>query len=76
MVRALWHVQHEVTQLAPKVDELIFCCSGPTEEVAYFWSPYADGDAAAWDRQIEAEVAAGRLDSLGAQALRESSTDL
>jgi hypothetical protein len=32
---------------------------------------FAEYDAEAWDRQIEADVSAGRLDGLAEQALRD-----
>ncbi len=32
---------------------------------------FAERDAAEWDRQFEADVAAGRLDSLGEEALKD-----
>src|SRR5258707_14045176 len=35
------------------------------EELASFRSWFADFDAEAWDRQFEADAAAGRLDALG-----------
>jgi hypothetical protein len=41
------------------------------EELARFRSWFADFDAEAWDRQFEADVAAGRLDALGDEALRD-----
>ena len=42
-----------------------------TEELAVFRSWFAEFDAAAWDRQFEADVGAGRLDALGDEALRD-----
>lgn len=41
------------------------------EDLARFRSWFADFDAEAWDRQLEADVAAGRLDALGDEALRD-----
>ena len=38
------------------------------EELAAFRAWYAEYDAEAWDRQIEADVAAGRLDWLVQEA--------
>ena len=38
------------------------------EELAAFRSWYAEFDAEEWDRQLEADVAAGRLDWLIAEA--------
>lgn len=41
------------------------------EELARFRSWFADFDADAWDRQFEADVAAGRLDGLADEASRD-----
>jgi len=41
------------------------------QELAAFRSWFVDFDAEAWDRQFEADVAAGRLDALGDEALRD-----
>ena len=43
------------------------------QELSAFRSWFADFDAEAWDRQFEADVAAGRLDALGDAALRDLS---
>lgn len=43
------------------------------EDLTAFRSWFADFDAEAWDRQFEKDVAAGRLDSLGDEALRDLS---
>jgi hypothetical protein len=40
-------------------------------ELAKFRQWYAEFDAAQWDRQIEQDVAAGRLDQLADEALRD-----
>ena len=40
------------------------------EELARLREWFAAFDAEAWDRQFEADVNAGRLDSLGEQALK------
>ena len=40
-------------------------------ELLAFRSWFADFDAEAWDRQFEKDVAAGRLDALGDEALRD-----
>jgi len=40
-------------------------------ELAEFRNWFAEFDAALWDRQIEQDVAAGRLDSLAEEALRD-----
>jgi hypothetical protein len=42
------------------------------EELAAFRSWFAEFDAAEWDRQIEADVSAGRLDWLVEEARRDS----
>jgi hypothetical protein len=41
----------------------------PADELAKFREWFATFDAAIWDRQIEADVVAGRLDALAAEAL-------
>jgi hypothetical protein len=41
------------------------------EDLASFRSWFAGFDADAWDRQFEADATAGRLDGLGAEALRD-----
>ena len=41
------------------------------EDLAKFRSWFTDFDADAWDREFEADVAAGRLDALGDEALRD-----
>jgi hypothetical protein len=41
------------------------------EQLATFRAWFAEFDAASWDRQFEQDVAAGRLDALGDQALRD-----
>jgi len=40
-------------------------------QLAKFRAWYAEYDAAAWDRQIEQDASAGKLDSLADAALRE-----
>ncbi len=40
-------------------------------ELAEFRRWFAEFDAAAWDAQIEADAAAGKLDALAAEALAE-----
>ena len=42
-------------------------------ELSAFRSWFAEFDAGAWDSQFEADVAAGRLDALGDEALRDLS---
>jgi hypothetical protein len=41
------------------------------EDLAAFRTWCAECDAAVWDRQFEADVAAGRLDQLAEEALQE-----
>ncbi len=41
------------------------------EELAQFRRWFAEFDAAAWDRQIERDVKAGKLDALADEALRD-----
>lgn len=41
------------------------------EELAAFRVWFAEFDAAAWDRQIEQDVAAGRLDALADETLND-----
>jgi len=41
------------------------------EELAEFRRWFAEFDAAAWDRQIERDVKAGKLDTLADEALRD-----
>ena len=41
------------------------------EELAEFRQWFAEFDAAAWDRQIERDVKAGKLDALADEALRD-----
>jgi hypothetical protein len=43
------------------------------EELSAFRSWFADFDAEAWDRQFEKDAAAGGLDALGDEALRDLS---
>lgn len=40
-------------------------------ELAAFRAWFADFDGKVWDRQLEEDVAAGRLDALGEEALRD-----
>lgn len=43
----------------------------PPADLAEFRRWFAEFDAAAWDAQIEADAAAGKLDALAAEALSE-----
>jgi hypothetical protein len=43
------------------------------EELSAFRNWFAEFDAEAWDRQFEMDAAAGRLDALGNEALRDLS---
>jgi uncharacterized protein YfaT (DUF1175 family) len=51
-------LEHEVEKLTP-------------EELKVFREWFAAYDADAWDREMERDVAAGRLDRLAAEALAE-----
>jgi len=51
-------IEHEVRALSP-------------EELAQFRAWFLEFDRAAWDRQLEADVQAGRLDTLAEKALRD-----
>jgi hypothetical protein len=42
-----------------------------SEELAAFREWFAQFDAEAWDRQLEADVKAGKLDGLAERALRD-----
>lgn len=42
-----------------------------SEELAAFRAWFAEFDAEVWDRQLEADVAAGRLDALAEKALQD-----
>ncbi len=42
-----------------------------SKELASFRAWFAQFDAAAWDRQIDEDVAAGRLDALADEALND-----
>ena len=43
----------------------------PHEDLAAFRMWFAEFDAALWDRRLEADVAAGRLDQLAEEALQD-----
>ena len=51
-------IQAAVSQLSPA-------------DLAAFREWYAEFDASLWDRQLEADVAAGRLDQLADEALKD-----
>lgn len=42
-----------------------------TEDLAAFREWFAEFDAILWDRQMEADIAAGRLDKLADEALQD-----
>ena len=44
-----------------------------SEELAAFRAWFAEFDAKLWDRQIESDIAAGRLDRLAEEALQDLS---
>jgi hypothetical protein len=58
----LEQIENAVRQLSPK-------------ELAAFRTWFAELDAAAWDRQIEEDVAAGRLDAMVDEALKDLRED-
>jgi len=43
----------------------------PPEELAVFRAWFSSFDTDAWDREMEADADAGRLDALGAEALAD-----
>ena len=43
----------------------------PKKDLARFRKWFADYDAAVWDRQLEQDAAAGQLDALAREALRD-----
>jgi hypothetical protein len=43
----------------------------PSTDLAAFRAWFAEFDAAAWDRQLEEDVRAGRLDALAEEALQD-----
>jgi hypothetical protein len=43
----------------------------PKRDLARFRKWFAEYDAAVWDRQLEQDVATGRLDKLAREALRD-----
>jgi hypothetical protein len=46
----------------------------PKKDLARFRKWFAEYDAAVWDRQLERDAAAGRLDVLAREALRDHRT--
>jgi hypothetical protein len=54
----------KVQQLEKQIEQLT------PEELAEFRRWYAEFDAQVWDRQLEADAKAGRLDALAQKALR------
>ena len=46
----------------------------PPSELAQFRHWFAEFDAATWDRQVELDAAAGKLDGLAAEALDDHRT--
>ena len=43
----------------------------PKKDLARFRRWFAEYDAAVWDRQLEQDIAAGRLEALAREALRD-----
>ena len=58
MTERIEKVELEITQMS-------------SEELDAFRAWFAEFDADAWDRQFEADVKAGKLDHLAAEAMRE-----
>jgi hypothetical protein len=56
VMSTITEIERAVKQLSP-------------EELAKFREWFAEFDAAAWDRQIEQDAAAGKLDALAEEAL-------
>jgi hypothetical protein len=54
----LQKIQHAISRLAP-------------EDLAAFHAWFAEFDAGVWDRQFEEDEAAGRLDRLAEEALKD-----
>jgi hypothetical protein len=52
-----------------EIEKAVSQLSGP--DLATFRAWFAEFDAEAWDRQFEEDVAAGRLDRLAQEALRD-----
>jgi hypothetical protein len=57
-LNTLQEIERALSQLSP-------------EDLAAFRVWFAEFDAARWDRQLEADVAAGRLDALAEKALQD-----
>ena len=57
-MNTLQEIERAVSQLSP-------------EELAAFRAWFPEFDAAVWDQQFEADVAAGRLDALAEKALQD-----
>jgi len=54
------------------IDDLENAVAGlSSEELAQFRAWFIDFDSAAWDRQLERDVAAGKLDALADEAIQE-----
>lgn len=56
-MNTLNEIERAISQLSP-------------QELAAFRTWFAEFDSAAWDQQLEADVAAGRLDALAQKALQ------
>jgi hypothetical protein len=55
-----------------KVTEIKKAVSGlPVRDLAEFRSWFEEFDAAAWDNELEKDIAAGRLDSLAGKAIQD-----
>lgn len=61
MARRVEDIEKDITQLSPS-------------ELARFRAWYMSFDAAAWDKQIEADIKAGKLDRIAESAITEYKT--
>jgi len=59
------HAMSTVQEIQEAVTQL------PPEDLTAFRLWFAEFDAVLWDRQLEADVNAGRLDDLGEEAMRD-----
>ena len=58
-------IMSKIEQIEREIQELT------PEELAAFRKWFLEFDAVVWDRQIEEDAQAGRLDSLGEKAIRD-----
>jgi hypothetical protein len=65
MVKQGGAVVHTVQEIKQAISQL------PQEELARFREWFDDFDARAWDKQIESDIEAGKLDNLANQAIAD-----